>query len=202
MKTSPTKNQLLRRIAEGVVLGLLLVAIYLSAYSLSTLEHNNFHVVVPGKVYRSSQMNGEELARCIKNYGIKSVLNLRGANSTKSWYQAEITAASQCNVAHCDWRLGACDELSVEKMDELIGLLRSLPKPVLIHCQGGADRTGLASALYCFAVEHQKPEIADGQLTVWDGHMPFYWLKEQAMDHSFWRYVTDTASSSNSISKL
>ena len=76
-------------------------------------------------------------------------------------------------------------------MDELIGLLRSLPKPLLIHCQGGADRTGLASALYCYAVEKQKPQIADRQLTIWDGHMPLYWLKEQAMDNSFWRYVSN-----------
>ena len=43
-------------------------------------------------------------------------------------------------------------------------LLREAPKPVLVHCEGGADRTGLAAALYLAAAGH--PAQADGQLSV------------------------------------
>ena len=185
------RSSRLKRVAFGVGLALLLVIISLSAYAIYIVEQNNFHTVALGQVYRSAQMNREDLARRIQQYDIKSIINLRGENLKTDWHQAEIAASAQANVVHYDWGMSAGDELSVAKMNELIALLLAAPKPVLIHCQSGADRTGLASALYCYAIEKQPPEIADGQLTVWYGHLPFFWLKEQAMDHSFWRYVSN-----------
>jgi hypothetical protein len=62
---------------------------------------------------------------------------------------------------------------------------------VLIHCRSGADRAGLASALYCLAIAGQKPDNADQQLNVWYGHFPL--LQTIAMDDSFWHYVQKRA---------
>lgn len=185
----PTKRFARWRWRAFVTFLALMVA--LSFYVIDTIYHANFHVIVNGEAFRSGQMSAEQLARVIQKNGIKSILNLRGENPTTSWHRAEIATTAKWNVVHYDWGFGSGDELSVEKMNDLVALLRATPKPVLIHCQAGADRTGLASALYCYAVEKQKPEIAGQQLTVWYGHLPFYWLKAQAMDDSFWRYVSN-----------
>jgi protein tyrosine/serine phosphatase len=177
----------LRRIltALAVLIGVLL------AYTGYTIYEANFHTIVVGEAYRSGQMNASELAQTIQKYGIKSILNLRGENLTTDWHQAEIATSAKLNVVHYDRSLGSGTPLTLEQMDELVALLRQSPKPVLIHCYGGADRSGLVSALYCFAIEGQKPEEADRQLSIWDGHVPLIRPKVIAMDASFWRYVSN-----------
>jgi len=41
-------------------------------------EFGNFHEVSKGTVYRSAQLDEDELAEYIDRYGIRSILNLRG----------------------------------------------------------------------------------------------------------------------------
>jgi protein tyrosine/serine phosphatase len=36
---------------------------------------------------------------------------------------------------------------------ELIALLRDMPKPMLVHCKSGADRTGLAVTIYLHVIK-------------------------------------------------
>lgn len=160
-------------------------------YVACTIFRANFHVVVSGEAYRSGQMDAEQFTYAIKHYGIKSILNLRGENPTTSWHQAEITTAAKLNIVHYDRSLGSGTPLTLEQMDDLVKLLRQAPKPVLIHCLGGADRSGLVSALYCFAIEGQKPGEADKELSIWYGHVPLIRPKVTAMDDSFWRYVSN-----------
>lgn len=185
------RSRQFKRLALGVGMTLLLAIISLSAYAIYIIEENNFHVVVSGQIYRSSQMNGEDLAHCINKYGIKSVLNLRGENPTTSWHQTEIETAAKMNVVHYDRSLGSGKELTLEEMNDLVNLLQQAPKPMLIHCLGGADRSGLVSALYCYAIDNEKPEQADKQLTIWYGHVPLIRPKVIAMDNSFWCYVSN-----------
>ena len=170
---------------------LALLVVGLLAYALYTVENDNFHVVAPGLVYRSGQMDGEDLTRSIAKYGIKSILNLRGENPTTSWHQTEIATTAKLNVVHYDRSLGSGTELTLDEMNDLVTLLRNAPKPILIHCYGGADRSGLVSALYCFAIDGETAKQADRQLTIWYGHIPLIRPKVTAMDDSFWRYVTN-----------
>jgi undecaprenyl-diphosphatase len=170
-----------------------LVAV-LAGYVSSDLEHANLRTVVPGQAYRSAQMYTGHLAQTIKHYGIRSVLNLRGENLNAGWHQAEIATAAKLNVLHYDRRLFSGEELSLEQMDDLVALLRQAPKPVLIHCLGGADRSGLASALYLFALEGRSPGEADKELSFWNGHVPLIRPKVKAMDRSFWHYISNRVS--------
>jgi len=186
--------RLLKRTVLGIGLAALLIIVSLSGYACYTIQHNNFHTVSPKQVYRSAQMNKVELTRYIEEYGIKSILNLRGENPATSWYQAEIETAAKLNILHYDRSLASAQELSVEQMDELVSLLRLTPKPMLIHCQGGADRSGLVSALYRLAIEGNEPTAADRELSIWYGHVPLIRPKVKAMDHSFWRYVSNRIS--------
>ena len=189
MPSAHPKMKRLIKIAGSVLLALVLA---LGGYALYALATDNFHTVVPGQVYRSGQMDADDFSHYIQKYGIKSILNLRGENPTTHWHQAEIATAARLNVAHYDRSLGSGTPLTLEQMDELVNLLREAPKPILIHCNGGADRSGLVSALYCYAIDGENPEQADKQLTVWYGHIPLIRPKVIAMDNSFWRYVTSS----------
>lgn len=184
-------KRFIKTVNRSIRFGVLLATASLSAYAFYAIEQRNFHVVVPNQVYRSAQMTQEELAHCINRYGIKSILNLRGENLDASWYQNEIMTAERLNVVHYDCELGSGQQLTRQQLNDLVGLLRQAPKPVLIHCFGGADRSGLASALYCYAIDDEPPAKADRQLSIWYGHVPLIRPKVIAMDNSFWRYVSN-----------
>lgn len=188
MSYAHSKMKRLAKIAGGVLLAL---ALTLGGYISYVLVTDNFHTVVPGQVYRSGQMSAGDFSHYIQAYGIKSILNLRGENPTTSWHQTEIATAAKLNVAHYDRSLGSSTPLTLEQMDELVNLLRDAPKPILIHCNGGADRSGLVSALYCYALAGETAEQADDQLTIWYGHVTLIRPEVIAMDNSFWCYVTN-----------
>ena len=51
-------------------------------------------------------------------------------------------------VNHYDVSLSATHLLTLAQFHYLILLLQTAPKPILIHCEGGADRTGFAVAMW------------------------------------------------------
>ncbi len=155
------------------------------------VKHDNFHVVSAGKVYRSGQMDAGSLARAIREYGIKSVLNLRGQNANEEWYRAETDTARRLGVEHFDFELSAGREVGGAEMDLILNAIDRAPKPILVHCKSGADRTGLVGALYLYGIEGKSAETADRELTVFCGHFPLlFWRDTIAMDRSFRRYVS------------
>jgi protein tyrosine/serine phosphatase len=177
-----------------LLLVLLVPGLALGAFVLSVVAHHNFHIVSPGLVYRSAQMNAGALAAVIPEYGIKSILNLRGAGEGKDWYDAETNTAREFGVQHYDFALSATRELTNEEMDQILDTMRSAPKPILIHCKSGSDRTGLIGALYLYGLEGQPAQSARTQLAVFYGHIPhLIWCDSIAMDNSFWRYVSNHA---------
>ena len=152
--------------------------------------NHNFHTVSPGTVYRSAQLDATALTKVIEQNGIKSILNLRGGHSSSGWYNAETNAARQLGVRYYDYELSASEELTDGQMNELVTMIGNAPKPLLIHCKSGADRTGLVGALYLYNFEGKSAEVASEELTLLYGHVPyFFWHDTVAMDHSFSRYV-------------
>jgi protein tyrosine phosphatase (PTP) superfamily phosphohydrolase (DUF442 family) len=160
------------------------------AFALSVIAHHNFHTVSPGLVYRSAQMDAGALATVIREHGIRSIINLRGAGAGNGWYDAETNTSRQFGVQHFDYALSASRELTDEEMDQILATISNAPKPILIHCRCGADRTGLVGALYLYRLEGEPAQTADSQLTLFYGHVPqWVWSGTIAMDNSFWRYV-------------
>jgi protein tyrosine/serine phosphatase len=169
--------------ALAVLIGALL------AYDGYTIFYNaNFRTIVSGEAYRSGQMDAAQLSRVIQEYGIKSIINLRGTDAP-ALYQGEMETAKRLGVQHYDFSLSATNEITVSQMDDVIRTLREASKPVLIHCQAGSDRTGLVSALYCLTLKGETPAQADRELSVWYGHVSL--SKTIAMDHSYWHYVSN-----------
>lgn len=184
-----------RRTARGRLRTLLAALLALvvggpTAYGIVQWEQGNFAVVSDHQVYRSRQLTGSELTQVIEQQHIKSILNLRGENRGASWYRDEVAVAEAQHVQLADYQLSANRELASMEVAELLALMRRLPKPMLIHCRSGADRTGLAAALYLFEVEGRPPQVASSQLSWLYGHVPaLFWAKSRAMDDTFWRVV-------------
>lgn len=145
----------------------------------------NFHTVVAGELYRSAQPSPGDIARYKAQYGVATILNLRGPNPGKPWYDDEIAAAGKLGVQVIDIPLSASRELSPEEIERVIAAMRSAPKPLLIHCKAGADRSGLASALYLASIAQAGEEKAEGQLSLRYGHIPVPFLPAYAMDETF-----------------
>lgn len=162
----------LKKILLAVGCCLTIGAAYFGALQL----FGNFHTVVEGLVYRSAQPNASDISRYVNEYGIKSIINLRGSNAGKAWYDDEIEAATRYGVKHVDFRMSASRELSDADIAALVQLMKDVPKPVLIHCKSGADRTGLAAALYLHDVQKIDIEKAEGQLSPLYGHIGIPYL--------------------------
>lgn len=174
----------------GVPLALSIAGFLLNRFVLN----HNFHVVSPGQVYRCGQLDVPDLTRVVQERGIKSILNLRGGARTgvTEWYRAETNAASQLGVQYYDYELTANEELTEAQLEKIVKIIGNAPKPLLIHCKSGADRTGLVGALYLYSFEGKPAKVADRELTMFYGHLPFF-QDTGAMDDSFWRYVGNHA---------
>ncbi|TCT37824.1 protein tyrosine/serine phosphatase [Martelella mediterranea] len=145
----------------------------------------NFHEVKAGELYRSAQPDAADLKRYINDYGIKTVINLRGAKPGKDWYEAEISESAALAVNHVDFHMSDRTVLSTERSRELIGLMRDAPKPILIHCRSGADRTGLASVMYLQQLGGVGEERAEWQLSPLYGHIGIPVIGPYAMDQTW-----------------
>ncbi len=162
----------------GIFFGLLIcVGIHIAVLVAS----GNFHAVVEGEAYRAAQPSPARLKQMVADYGIKSVINLRGRKADKEWYRQEIATAAALSVAHIDFRMSSSRQLSQDETKELVRIMRDAPKPVLIHCDHGINRAGLASALYLAAVKKDSEFKSELQLSPIYGYWPLFFLPTYAM---------------------
>ncbi|MBT9369833.1 dual specificity protein phosphatase family protein [Rhizobium sp. CSW-27] len=173
-----------RRLLARVLLALLIAAALLGAYFGFLQITGNFAPVIAGEVYRSAQPTPADIRRYAERYAIRSIINLRGKNDGKAWYDGEVEMARALGIQHFDLGMSARRPVSWAQMEQLIQLMRDAPKPLLIHCNAGADRSGLASALYLAAIAGEPPESAARQLSFYFGHIPVPVRPEYAMDRS------------------
>jgi protein tyrosine phosphatase (PTP) superfamily phosphohydrolase (DUF442 family) len=178
----------------GVSLGLTAAAI--AGYWGILQYEGNFHTVSAGVLYRSAQLSKTEIRWAVREYRIKSVLNLRGAHAGQSWYDDEITAAGELGLAHFDYPLSSKRFLTSQQIDQVLDIVRTAPKPLLIHCKSGADRSGLIAALYRFSETGASASEADQELSLVYGHFPYLTSRSGAMDDSFRAYVKERAGAS------
>lgn len=112
--------------------------------------------------------------------GIKSVINLRGAD-VYSYYLFEKEACADYGMALYDLPLEARKLLPADMYLELFDLMDRVEKPMLIHCKSGADRTGLAAAFYMIDYQGVPVEEAAKQLSIKYAHQ--HWSKAGILDH-------------------
>jgi len=179
------RRQTVSRVTRRILNVFGFLAVVAGGYYLYLLATDNFHTVVAGEVYRSSQPSAAAIARIEGKYGIRTILNLRGENGKHGWYESEIAQSTALGIKHIDFKMNSSRELTPDQALQLIAIMRDAPKPLLIHCQAGADRTGLASALYLAAIARKSEKIAEGQLSLLYGHIPYSFAHAFPMDETF-----------------
>ncbi len=135
-------------------------------------EQGNFHPVTSGEAYRSAQLDQDEFEYYIHKFGIRSVINLRGNNAGERWYEEEINTCRKLGTTHYDLWLSAVRKPSSGEIQALLNLFETAPRPVLIHCNAGADRSGLGAAIWLVAVDGKPKSEAKKQLSIRYGHIP------------------------------
>lgn len=143
---------------------LVLPALAASAFSQSGPRLRPSHWATP--VINSSLQNcyrvSDELYRCeqpteknisdLRALGIRSILNLRRYNT------------DPVTLEHAGFKLllqrMEADDLTVDDLVTGLRLLRDAPKPVLVHCWHGSDRTGSIVAAYRVVFQNWTPEAA------------------------------------------
>ncbi|MFA6291555.1 MAG: dual specificity protein phosphatase family protein [Victivallales bacterium] len=99
----------------------------------------NLHKIT-NAIYRSAQPEATGMKNLVK-LDIKTVINLRSFHDDKD--EVKSTGLHRVDVPIDTWNIN--DDQVIRVMKELA---KSENGPFLIHCQHGADRTGLMSAMY------------------------------------------------------
>lgn len=166
------------RVTLWVGLPLLAVALVLTGYLYCCgVLGANFHEVSagPSALYRSAQLGAEDLKARIGEHRIKTVVNLRGENPGKAWYDEETAALQEMGVKRIDVKMSGKHMPSRDKLVQLVRALQTAERPVLVHCQSGADRTGLACAFERLATSGNDFTAARRELVFWPyGHTGYF----------------------------
>ena len=184
-----------RRIVLLALAILLLPTVALLGWSW---ESSNFGVIARGRIYRSGQMSADSLARTIRQFHVRTVLNLRGVNAEQGWYHAERAATTRAGATQVDISMSSREWMSRAQLRMLVRVLDACDQPLLIHCQWGAERTGLVSAFAellrpgatledaraQFSVRYLFLPVKDGKVML--AHLDQYadWLRARREPHS------------------
>jgi protein tyrosine/serine phosphatase len=110
--------------------------------------HGNFRAVEEGRFYRSGQMSPGQLRAKTIRCEIGTVINLRGANPGVDWYEAERAVCAALGAKHYDLDWSKDEWPAPESLALFVQYIEDADGPVLVHCQGGTHRSGVASAFY------------------------------------------------------
>ncbi len=107
----------------------------------------NLLEVVSDEIWRSAQPSGAEMDEFISRLDLRSVLNLRGDTGGKEWLKEEQAVTAARGVELHTVRLSAKDMPPAPRLQRLVEILDAAPRPLLFHCKGGVERSGLVGAV-------------------------------------------------------
>jgi|GEM_PF-634617 len=155
----------------------------------SQTQITNFHVVVPGRIFRGSRPTSIEDVGVLKQAcGVGQVLNLQGGdpwffnpiplllefeNGELSWVrnaenkevQAIMSQAEENIPLDSFWKVSPDQERMIEEAVSVLQDANTNPnaKPLFLHCQHGIDRTGLIVALFKVFHLGVSPQVAQNE---------------------------------------
>ncbi|MHC0053268.1 phosphatase domain-containing protein [Actibacterium sp. D379-3] len=148
----------------------------------------NLDEIAPG-VWRSNQPSPKRLRR-YHAMGIRSIITLRG-DAPKSHHLFEVESCENLGITLHMISISARVLAPKAQLLALLDLFDTIEKPFLMHCKSGADRAGLASALYLLHAEGRPVTEAARQLS-----FRYLHLKNDStgiLDHMLDAYAADIA---------
>lgn len=117
----------------------------------------NFGVVVSDWLYRGAQPTDAGFAE-LKKLGVEIVVNLRNEIDQIA-RERTLVEAQGVQYVSIPWR--GKEDPKTEQVAQFLDLLRDNPKrKVFVHCERGAERTGVMVACYRISREHWTAERA------------------------------------------
>jgi tyrosine-protein phosphatase SIW14 len=154
----------MKRFTSAVISGLLVASVLLAAApEWATLIEKpglpNFHKVTD-TLYRGAQPTREGM-RQLKQMGIKTVVNLRSFHSDRD--EIGDTGLACEHIRFNTWH---AEDEDVGRFLRIVTNTNNTP--AFVHCQHGADRTGMMCAIYRIAVCGWTKEQALAEMTKGD----------------------------------
>lgn len=138
-------------------------------HAVFRLAYANFSAVTPGRLYRMSHPTPGRLARLTRRHGLRTLINLRGqARNGSDALSREM--AGRLGLDFIDMSLESRGAPQCDRIVRLHDIYRTMQAPALIHCKSGADRAGLAAALWVM-FEGGTTTAALRQLSLRFGHI-------------------------------
>ena len=159
------------------------------------VDHGIFRVIYANRhkvsdgVWRSSQPAPHQI-RQIARLGVRTIVNLRGERDCGS-FRLQQQACRSHGITIEELVVKSRAVPTAAQVHEAKALFDRIEYPMLLHCKSGADRAGLASALYLILKQGDSVESALDQLHARFGH--FKQADTGVLDYMFERYLADNA---------
>ncbi len=146
----------------GVAIGLFVSVTPIVYFRIVYTEQKRFRIVTPGKFYRSGCMTGQGLEDTIKQYNIRTVLNVLDETPNPTLRRSFFSGVRERENDLCR-RLGArmihfgvntvpINRSPATRPDTIEDFLKVMDDPnsypVLLHCKAGLHRTGVLVGIY------------------------------------------------------
>lgn len=154
-----------------IILVLFISAIFGGKYAYDMHINHNFETITEGKVYKSGVIPPNEIADYVKEYKIKSIIDLRfpgtGDDVNNPEIPAELTAEKDAitKIDGVNYFNNGSDQVPTEQNIEYFLKIMDNPAnyPVLMHCYHGVGRAELYSAIY--RIEYENWTNDDARLS-------------------------------------
>lgn len=148
------------------------------------LRFSNLHRI-GGEMWRGNQPDPNRLKK-LKDDGFKTILNLRGTQPGRHYYDLEHFECERLGLAIVDLPWGSREAPFVARIERLIEVFKEIEYPAYMHCKSGADRAGIVAVMYKLLHENAPFEEAIQQLSLKYGHIKQG--KTGMLDHFFEQY--------------
>jgi protein tyrosine/serine phosphatase len=163
-----------------VAVALILLSMTVSAQDATRYAELPRFQQVSEKLYRGGQPRDGGVSR-LRDLGIATVINLRGAGERTRAEEAEVRALglNYFNISLPNW--GRPQDTRVARILEIIAAPES--GRVFIHCKDGVDRTGTIVAIYRMTHDGWLPKVALAEAERAGMRRTQFWMRDYAEDY-------------------